>query len=359
MSTMETTNVEGPPCGTPTAPTAPKAPDNGYYEIRAITKKGYGCFALRDLERGTRILADAPLLIIPIALYMKEDVEKAYEKLSQEEKNIFLTLASAHGQDPRDWPNKIHARVSPREKLRVQQQHDSRVGKEATLLSIFQTNCMEWNNGAAVFPHASRFNHSCSPNANFSWNPAIGKETIHIINPVKKGEEITLSYCKMSHEKTLRAWELKHYGFKCDCEACVGEEEGKPDSFAHKTKERRFQITELERETRLMRGRHLEQARGSQLWMDQMAKLVELYTEEGDYTATLASVYFDLAIISELNGDMIPALTSAAQATKTMRESQGEDFPDYVEYQKVLSRLWRKYYAERKMLEMGSPLVEE
>jgi hypothetical protein len=37
---------------------------------------------------------------------------------------------------------------------------------------------------------------------------------------VKKGEEITLCYVNMEHGKILRAYELKHYGFVCGCEAC-------------------------------------------------------------------------------------------------------------------------------------------
>jgi len=204
-----------------------------------MPNKGYGCFAIKDLKRGTRILTDSPLLIVPIAHYLKSDVEEAAKKLSASERALYFSLASAHGQDKRKWPSRVHESVRGRELQRITEQHEARVSQSPSLVSIFQTNCMEMNNGAAVFPHAARFNHSCNPNANFTWNAAIGKETVHVINDVMAGDEITFSYCDMAKEKTLRAWELKHYGFVCDCRAC-SEDEDDLETFAHQSAERRY-----------------------------------------------------------------------------------------------------------------------
>ena len=94
-----------------------------------------------------------------------------------------------------------------------------------------------------MFPHAARFNHSCNPNACFSWNSAIGKETIHSMRDIKAGEEITISYVDMEHDKRLRAWELRHYGFVCDCAACGDEDD--ESTLALKCAENRLQIHEL------------------------------------------------------------------------------------------------------------------
>lgn len=153
-----------------------KNPENDYYETRFIPGKGYGCFAIKPLKRGTRILADSPLLIVPIGHYLQSDIEAAFEKLSSAEKTLYFSLHSGHGQDPRNWPDKIHPEVAGRERQRIKEQHNARVAKEPSLISIFQTNCMELGKGAAVFPNAARFNHSCCPNACFNWNPAIHKE---------------------------------------------------------------------------------------------------------------------------------------------------------------------------------------
>jgi hypothetical protein len=262
---------------------------NEYYEIRAISGKGYGCFALKSIKRGTRILADDPLLVVPVAEYMQKDIQKAFDKLSPEEKNLYFTLHSGHGQDPKNWPSRIHESVLEWERKRIQEQHNARVSKEATLISIFQINCMELENGAGIFPHAARFNHSCNPNACFTWNSAIGKETIHTMADIEAGDEITISYCDMIHDKTLRAWELRHYGFVCDCRACV-EDEDDVNTFAHKSAARRFRLQELERETRFLRGKHLEEGVKQKDFVKKLLEMAALHQEEGDFAARLANV---------------------------------------------------------------------
>jgi hypothetical protein len=262
---------------------------NEYYEICAIPGKGYGCLALKSIKRGTRILADDPLLVVPIAEYMQEDIQKAFDKLSPEQKNMYFTLHSGHGQDPKAWPSRIHESVNEWERKRIQEQHNARVGKEATLISIFQINCMELESGAGIFPHAARFNHSCNPNACFSWNSAIGKETIHTMADIRAGDEITVSYCDMIHDKTLRAWELRHYGFVCDCRACA-EDEDDVNTFAHKSAARRFRLQELERETRFLRGKHLEDGVKQKDFVKKLLEMAALHQEEGGFAARLANV---------------------------------------------------------------------
>jgi hypothetical protein len=266
-----------------------EATANRYYEIRAIPGKGYGCFALKAIKRGTRILADDPLLVVPIAHYMQEDIQKAFDNLSPEQKNLYFTLHSGHGQDPKNWPSRIHESVTELERKRIQEQHNARIGKEATLISIFQINCMELESGAGIFPHAARFNHNCNPNACFTWNSAIGKETIHAMNDIKAGDEITISYCDMIHDKSLRAWELKHYGFVCDCRACA-EDEDDESTFAHKSASRRFRLQELERETRFLTGKRLEEGIKQKDFVKKLLEMAALHQEEGDLTARLAGV---------------------------------------------------------------------
>jgi hypothetical protein len=148
---------------------------------------------------------------------------------------------------------------------------------------------MEMNQGAAVFPHAARFNHSCNPNACFTWNAAIGKETIHVMNSIAAGEEITLSYCDMIHDKSLRSYELKHYGFVCDCPACSDDEENET-SFGYQSAERRFRLQELERETRFLRGANLGEGARRDDFVKKLLQLAALHTAEGDFTARLAAV---------------------------------------------------------------------
>lgn len=263
--------------------------DNEYYEVRVSPGKGYGCFALKSLKRGTRILAEKALFKMYKANYTREDVEGAFSLLSPEKKAIYFTLASNHGQDPKQWPSQIHHSVGVRERQRVQDQHEARIAKEATIMSIFQTNCMEMRQGTGLYVHASRFNHCCNPNAAFSFNGNLGMETVHIMHDVAGGEEITFSYCDMSHDKATRAWELKHYGFKCNCRACT-EDERDVNGFAYKSRLRRFRIMDLESETRCKRGLLLEFNAKDRMFVTKLVELASLYLSEGNYSARLAGV---------------------------------------------------------------------
>jgi hypothetical protein len=235
------------------------------------------------------MLEDDPLLVVPIAHYLQHDIQTAFDKLSAAEKELYFTLHSGHGQDPKIWPSRIHESVSAHDRQRIQEQHAARTGKEPSLISIFQTNCMEMDKGAAIFPKAARFNHSCNPNACFSWNSAIGKETIHAMNDIQPGEEITLSYCDMIHDKVLRSWELKHYGFVCNCRACA-ENEDDESTFAYQSGVRRFRLQELERETRFLRGKNLETGAQQKEFVKKLLEMAALHQQEGDFTARLANV---------------------------------------------------------------------
>jgi hypothetical protein len=220
---------------------------------------------------------------------MLSDIEKAFAELTPTQQTLYHTLHSSHGQDPKGWPSRIHESVSAKERKIIEEQHEARTRKEASLISIFQTNCMEMNQGAAVFPHASRFNHSCNPNACFSWNASIGKETIYIMNRVRANQEITLSYCDMMHDKRLRAYELKHYGFVCDCPAC-GDDEEDEAGFGYQSEERRFRLQELERETRFFRGGGLGEGAKRENFVGKLVEMAGLHRAEGDFTARLAAV---------------------------------------------------------------------
>ncbi|KAH7380297.1 hypothetical protein DE146DRAFT_749203 [Phaeosphaeria sp. MPI-PUGE-AT-0046c] len=311
------------------------------YVVREIPGKGYGCFAAMGLKRGTRILEERPLLVVPKAEYLSHDIQEAFDKLTPKQKQAYFELHSGHGQDPSRWPSRTHESVPERERQRIREQHEARIGKEPSLISIFQVNCMEKDGGAAVFQSASRFNHSCNPNACFTWNSALGKETIHTMRDIMLGDEITLSYCDMTHDKQLRAWELKHYGFVCDCRACA-EDEDDEATFAYQSAMRRFRLQELDRETRFLRGRKLEEGAKAEGFVKKLLEMAALHQQEGDWTARLANVFLDLALVCEHNGDMKMAEVTATKALQVKKDCQGDDFPDFGKYEDVLKRIQNK-----------------
>ena len=75
-----------------------------------------------------------------------------------------------------------------------------------------------------VFPTIARFNHSCIPNAEFSWSEKRGRQEVRAIKSIEIGEEISLCYFtskwQLESAEVRRDYLFDHYGFRCDCKAC-------------------------------------------------------------------------------------------------------------------------------------------
>jgi hypothetical protein len=59
---------------------------------------------------------------------------------------------------------------------------------------IFATNAIPITNGAALFAQTCRVNHSCSPNARYTWRADLGRELVVALKPIAAGEEVTVQY---------------------------------------------------------------------------------------------------------------------------------------------------------------------
>ncbi|KAL3635496.1 Histone-lysine N-methyltransferase atxr2 [Castilleja foliolosa] len=81
--------------------------------------------------------------------------------------------------------------------------------------------------GSAFFPLQSCMNHSCVPNAKAFKRDEDkdGQATIIALRPIKKGEEITISYIDEDLPFKERQESLADYGFICKCPKCTEEEE--------------------------------------------------------------------------------------------------------------------------------------
>lgn len=88
-----------------------------------------------------------------------------------------------------------------------------------------------------IFVTASRFNHSCVPNAHFTWNAASKLLTIHAIVDITQGQEIFLNYHPKDYLKPAieRQQELRtSYSFVCGCPACQPNTDSKRASEARR-----------------------------------------------------------------------------------------------------------------------------
>jgi hypothetical protein len=196
------------------------------YKISNAGDKGLGAFALQVFRRGDLIIAEAPLFRIyekdnggPID---RQSVAAAVDRLSSEDLQKYISLKNAHAEGGRyDNP----------------------------YLGIFSTNAhdtgSESSDNSGIFLEISRFNHSCSPNARYSWNPDIKRMRVYALRDIAYGDEIFVSYLSSRNvygsSRAERQTRLRsRYMFTCACTAC--ELQG-PAAVA--SDERRLKIREL------------------------------------------------------------------------------------------------------------------
>ena len=208
------------------APTIVAPSLDDYYRVAPIPDKGQGCLARRPITRGTRILEEAPLFSFLVFGKSEDSGDSGFlaqvfgnltldnlkpfnaELLTQAFGNLTLgDLKSFNALDSVKGDNSISI-ASDSNNMLVGVDHE-------------QTQ-------AGIFKHASRFNHSCLPNAFCTWNEHLGADprgrlTIHAIRDIAAGEEILINYRNEDAQKARidRMKELKDdYDFVCNCPAC-------------------------------------------------------------------------------------------------------------------------------------------
>lgn len=73
-----------------------------------------------------------------------------------------------------------------------------------------------------IYHPASLLNHSCSPNAAFCFDGHIVR--VVSIKPIKKDEQVFISYIEIINSRQNRQEELEElYFFKCKCEMCLND----------------------------------------------------------------------------------------------------------------------------------------
>ncbi|CAD6578124.1 MAG: hypothetical protein ASARMPRED_008537 [Alectoria sarmentosa] len=165
------------------------------YTIKSALGKGQGMFAVQKIQAGVRILDDEVLFSIRNSTVNEgigERISVSLGNLPPEQQQQFETL---HCPDHPTW---------------------------TPLVSRFLANCFEMRPpGSGIFLKAARINHSCCPNAFFSWNSNLQRVTIHAMVDIPAGDEITISYIfPFFSLETRQAVFREHYAFGCDCPAC-------------------------------------------------------------------------------------------------------------------------------------------
>ncbi|EME43649.1 hypothetical protein DOTSEDRAFT_54407 [Dothistroma septosporum NZE10] len=167
------------------------------YEVRASPGKGYGLFATRYIPAGTLILADRHVMVIAkeggARQDPKHDIQHAFEQLGESQIEQFLSL-HAGPEDGRRLVERIYT--------------TNRFGDfESTYMCLT----------------ISRINHACIPNAASTAGETDDEDSIRAIAPIKKGDEICISYrsdlcwimTRVQRQALLQSW-----NFDCQCPLC-------------------------------------------------------------------------------------------------------------------------------------------
>ena len=261
--------------------------------VRRTPGKGRGVFATMAIPRGAFLMAEE-------VLFSVDDVQ---EPLSRYNK---VTIKRGASEFPQ-FQDLVCTANPPSDESR------------------FETNNFEMGidrNGGktyGIFFQASRFNHSCIPNAYFAWNPELdngqGRLTIYAIQDIHASEEILINYrTKDCYKlKDARQAELNnHYGFVCDCPACRRQP---GQQFGAKSDERRRRMQTLQ--AKIDRNWDLDTPSGREAKREIINKLIENLKQEGFIYPQLADALDELGkLAKELSVARAPnAMCAAAYAT--------------------------------------------
>ncbi|THU87893.1 SET domain-containing protein [Dendrothele bispora CBS 962.96] len=209
------------------------------YEIVKSPGKGTGMFATRNIEWGELIIAERPMLVIPAISQVEAMAAKGFAKnytLAQlrqaQMKEMESTMEILFNRMEREYQEAY-------KKLWNCHENDG----SGPLFGIARTNGFviddynEPNNPgdrpsySGIFKDCSRINHSCRPNADRAWDSPTFSLQFRACKPIKKGEEITITYIEGLTEPTSnRQNQLTSYAFTCTCEACSNPEISDPRS---------------------------------------------------------------------------------------------------------------------------------
>lgn len=221
--------------------------------IRPSPGEGLGCFSTVPISAGTLILSETPLFNVREPR-TNLAVITAFSGLSIAQQERYLALYAL----------------------------DPTATGDAHVVDIFNANAWQTGSRTSICPLAARFNHSCVPNATFSWNAQLCQVTVYAITAILQDTQITMSYERPYQIRELRHEKLSAYGFVCSCSACS------TDYVVSDV--RRARMATLDARIRTDKR---------QLWKSPMPKaameLVRLLKEEGIVGEALGLAYHDVA----------------------------------------------------------------
>lgn len=201
--------------------------------------------------------------------------------------------------------------------------HNNFPGKHS-FNGIVKTNALPCGSGSAVggiYPTICLINHSCFPNSHNNWNSSAEHETIHAVQSIKAGEEITISYDHGGPLRVRQAHLKESFGFQCQCKVCL-----LTSSELQASNARRLQIVRLDKTI----GNPSQTSNDPKRTLAACHSLLHVLREEFEGCAEplQARLFYDAFQISIAHGDQARASVFAKRAYMARAICEGEDSPE-------------------------------
>jgi len=177
---------------------------------------------------------------------------------------------------------------------------------ETTLEGIIRTNsyaCDSDDFDMVVCPTISRFNHSCAPNCELSWDDELKEEHVYAATSIEPGEELCTYFVDVvapAADRQRDTWQRQ--GFECRCWLCSQGPNPVSD-------QRRCQLQQLEEQLAM------EGADDPERGLEMIRDLLLLYDAEGIHLQSLRrQVCFNASQLLMMLGDVEGASRWAKQA---------------------------------------------
>ncbi|KAK8051478.1 SET domain-containing protein 5 [Apiospora rasikravindrae] len=253
--------------------------------VKPVPGAGYGAVALRKIARGERIMADAPLFVVPTTVNdvktMAQIIALGLKKASKDQAREFLTLDNAHKAN-------------------------------GPLVGTASTNVHPMGGGGAteagLFLAACRINHACVPNAQNNARHRGGRGD-HV--------DVLAGAVPWAERQTILK---EHFGFVCACATCslpAGEKRDASDK-------RRKEINELDE--KLGDGKRI--VKHAEAMLHDAWRKLRLLREEGITDAWVSRAYHDAFQIAIANGDQARAKVFAERDYEATVAYEGKDSPE-------------------------------
>ena len=252
---------------------------SGPFIVKESPGRGQGIFSARNVGKGERILMEKPFFVVSKE-YNQQTVLDAFEHMSLSRRKQYMQLTC-----PDRWDD-IHM---------------------TDVMRIFEANCFNIGNRAAMFLTATRFNHSCVPNTYYSWNENRSEIVFQVMIDISENEEMTICYGNPFRTFLQRRHELRIYSFRCHCPACQIE-----TPFGQASQSRRLTMRDLEEQI-IMFQSMLNEALlcyGLRDPLTVILRLIQLIKEEGLH-GELMTPYRDAADYLKGRGNIEEALKFA------------------------------------------------